>query len=61
MIVQTMGINMIMPYITLATTIMIPKIMRKLFDNSDPYKTKKNSIAQFKNQWMGGEYLIHYK
>lgn len=60
MIVQTMAINSFMPYIGLATTIYVPKAMRWL-DNSDPYKTKKTSIALFKNAWMGGTYLIHYK
>ena len=41
MIVQTMAINSIMPYVGLFTAINIPKIMRWL-DSSDPYKTKKD-------------------
>jgi len=60
MIVQTMAINSIMPYVGLFTAVNIPKIMRWL-DSSDPYNTKKTSISQFKNLWYGGSYLIHAK
>ena len=49
-----------MPYIGLATVILVPKLKR-FTDSSDPYNAKKTSIAQFKNLWFGGEYLIHYK
>lgn len=55
-----MTINSLMPYIGLATVILVPKLKR-FTDSSDPYNTKKTSIAQFKNLWFGGEYLIHYK
>jgi len=43
-ILQTMIINSIMPYITLATSSLIPKIMIAR-DSSDPWKTKKTSMA----------------
>jgi len=55
-----MAINSFMPYIGLATAILVPKLKR-FQDSSNPYKSKKTSIAQFKNLWYGGEYLIHYK
>ena len=59
-IVRTMLINSIMPYVSLATTILIPLIKRML-DNKDPYKTKKTSMAAFKALWSGGDYVIHFK
>jgi len=59
-IVQTMFINSIKPYIELAVTSNLPKVLR-MMDNSNPYKTKKTSIAQFKKLWYGGTYLIHAK
>jgi hypothetical protein len=49
-----------MPYIGLATTILIPKVKR-LLDSKDPYKTKKTSMAAFKALWSGGDYVIHFK
>jgi len=55
-----MAINSIMPYVGLFTAVNVPKIMRWL-DSSDPYETKKTSMAQFKKLWYGGSYLIHAK
>lgn len=49
-----------MPYVSLATTILIPYVKRML-DNKDPYKTKKTSMAAFKALWSGGDYVIHFK
>ncbi len=59
-IVRTMLINSIMPYVSLATTILIPYVKRML-DSKDPYKTKKTSMAAFKALWSGGDYVIHFK
>jgi len=59
-IVKTMLINSIMPYVSLATTILIPYIKR-MIDSKDPYKTKKTSMAAFKALWSGGDYVIHFK
>ena len=55
-----MAINSIMPYVGLMTAVNVPKLMRWM-DSTDPYKTKKTSIAQFKKLWYGGSYLIHSK
>jgi len=59
-IVKTMIINCIMPYITLGTSVMIPKMMR-LLDGGNPYKTKKTSMAKFKMLHGGKDYVIHFK
>lgn len=62
-IVQTMLINSIMPYVTLTTGFLIPKIKQKLdqkFKN-DPYVTKKTSMAQYKLLYSGADYLVHFK
>lgn len=62
MIVQTMAINSLMPYIGLFTTINVPKIMRCIkCKSNDPMKTTETSMSGFKTNWIGGEYLIHYK
>ena len=55
-----MAINSFMPYVALATAVIVPKLKRQK-DSSDPYKTKKTSISQFKILWFEPEYLIHYK
>lgn len=60
MIMQTMAIGSVMPYVNLLTTIWMPVLKQKM-DNSDPYKTKKTSIHAFKSLWQGGEYIIHTK
>lgn len=49
-----------MPYVSLATTILIPYIKR-MIDSKDPYNTKKTSMAAFKALWSGGDYVIHFK
>lgn len=62
-ITQTMLINSIMPYVTLTTSFLIPMVKRRL-DNKftgNPYKSKKTSMAQFKDLYSGAEYAIHFK
>lgn len=59
-ILQTMIINSIMPYVTLATSCIIPKVMI-MRDSKDPHKTKKTSMAQFKMLHSGKDYIIHFK
>ena len=62
-ITQTMLINAIMPFVTLTTGFLIPKIKRGLDTkfSFNMYKTKKTSMAQFKDLYSGGEYTIHFK
>lgn len=62
-IVQTMFINaVIIPYVGLTTTILIPAIKRKLDSKTmNPFDTKKTSMAQHKALWSGGDYIIHFK
>ena len=62
-IVQTMLINSILPYVGLVTGFIIPRIKQGL-DNKfsgDPYKTKKTSMAAYKDLYSGAEYVIHFK
>ena len=49
-----------MPYITLATSCILPKVMIAR-DSKDPHKTKKTSMAQFKMLHSGKDYIIHFK
>lgn len=44
-IVKAMIINSIMPYVTLGTSICIPKLTRWLDNKGNPYKSKKTSMA----------------
>jgi len=62
-IVNTMFINSILPYVGLVTGYLIPIVKRRL-DNScsgNRYKTKKTSMAQYKDLYSGAEYVIHFK
>lgn len=62
-IVQTMLINSILPYVGLVTGFMIPKVKR-LLDNKftgNQYKTKKCSMAAYKDLYSGADYVIHFK
>lgn len=59
-ILQTMIINSIMPYITLTVACVLPKVMI-MRDSTDPHKTKKTSMAQFKLLHSGKDYIIHFK
>lgn len=76
-IVKSMIINSIMPYITLTTTILIPKMKRfmdkcgvkkpKKKKSKKPgmggidYRTKKTSMAAYKALYSGGDYIIDFK
>lgn len=62
-IVQTMLINSILPYVGLVTGFMIP-YAKRLLDSKftgNPYKTKKTSMAQYKDLYCGADYVIHFK
>ena len=62
-IVNTMLINSILPYVGLVTGFLIPKLKR-LLDNKfsgDPYRTKKNAMAGYKDLYSGADYVIHFK
>jgi len=63
LIVKTMIINSMMPYIGLCTAFAIPALKRWMdrgFSN-DIYKTKKTSMAMYRNLYSGNEYVIHFK
>lgn len=52
----------IIPYVGLMTTILIPAIKRKLDSKTmNPFDTKKTSMAAHKTLWSGGDYIIHFK
>lgn len=62
-IVQTMIINAILPYVTLATSFIIPKLKRSL-DNKFSgsfYQTKKTSLSAYRELYSGQDYFIHFK
>jgi hypothetical protein len=52
-----------MPYITLLTSWLIPKIKRSLDRgcSGNKWKTKKTGMAAYKNLYSGPEYVIHFK
>lgn len=62
-IVQTMLINSILPYVGLTTGFLIPMIKRGLDRkfSGNPYKTKKTSMAAYKDLYSGADYVIHFK
>ena len=62
-ITQTMLINSILPYVGLTTGFLIPMIKRKLDQkfSGNPYKTKKTSMAAYKDLYSGSDYVIHFK
>jgi hypothetical protein len=62
-IVQTMLINSLLPYITIAMGFGIPWLKKKLDSKftGDPYETKKTAMAQYKELYSGSEYVIHFK
>ena len=62
-IVQTMTINALLPWITIGIGFGIPWLKIKL-DNKfsgDMYKTKKTAMAQYKLLYSGTKYVIHFK
>ena len=62
-IVTTMLINSILPYVGLVTGFLVPKLKRLLDSkfSGDPYKTKKTSMAAYKDLYSGADYVIHFK
>jgi hypothetical protein len=63
LIVKTMIINSIMPYVGLVTAFAVPALKRKI-DNGftdNVYKTKKTSMALYKALYSGNDYVIHFK
>jgi hypothetical protein len=62
-IVQTMTINALLPYITIAMGFGIPAL-KKWMDSKytgDTYVTKKTAMAQYKDLYSGSDYTIHFK
>lgn len=60
---QTMIIQSILPYVTLTTGFIIPRLKAYL-DNDftgDVYKTKTTGLAQYINLYSGTDYVIHFK
>jgi len=47
MIVQTMVLDSVMPFIGMFMVATLPRISKQ-FDNSNPYNTKKTSMFKFK-------------
>lgn len=60
-IIMTMMINAILPYVGLATAVIVPWLMRKLDSKGNVYKTKKTSINGFIDAYSGKDYVIHFK
>lgn len=56
-----MLINSIMPYITLASSMAVPWIMRYMDTRGNAYKSKKTSMAKYKALHGGKDYIIHFK
>lgn len=58
-----MLINAILPYVGLTTGFLIPMIKRGLDRkfSGNPYKTKKTSMAGYKDLYSGADYVIHFK
>jgi hypothetical protein len=63
LIVKTMIINAMLPYIALSTGHFIPrlKIWLDRSKTKDMYKTKKTSMAMYKKLYSGAQYVIHFK
>ena len=62
-IVQTMTINALLPWITIGVGFGIPWLKKNL-DNAfsgDIYTTKKTAMAQYKELYSGSKYVIHFK
>ena len=60
---QTMIIQSILPYVTLTTGFVIPRLKAYL-DNDftgDVYRTKTTAMAQYINLYSGTDYVIHFK
>lgn len=58
-----MMIQSCLPYVTLTTGFIIPRL-KALIDNDftgDVYKTKATAMAQYINLYSGSDYVIHFK
>ena len=60
LIVQTMLISSLMPYVGFLMVVYIPKVLR-MMDNKDPFKTKMKSIQELRSIWFGADFIIHIK
>lgn len=63
LIVKTMIINAIMPFVGVGMGWGLPALKRKMDMKwgSDRYVTKKKTMAAYKKLWSGGDYIIHFK
>jgi len=63
LIVKTMIISSMLPWIALATGYAIPGLKRWLDrgKSKDIYRTKKTSMAMYKKLYSGAQYVIHFK
>lgn len=62
-IVNTMIINSILPYVSMTVAYIMPTVFRFIDRRfgSDIYVTRKTSLAQYRDLYSGGEYVIHFK
>jgi len=61
-ILMTMLINSILPYTVLASSFIVPKLMRGLDSKfKGVYQTKKTSMASYIDLYSGKDYVIHFK
>jgi len=58
-----MVINSILPYVGLVTAYAVPGLKRKMDRGfgDDIYKSKKTSMAAYRDLYSGPEYVIHFK
>lgn len=63
LILKTMIINSLLPFVALFTGYAIPHLHRRMDMKwgKDRYVTKKTSMAMYKKTWSGGDYVIHFK
>ena len=62
-IIYTMMIQSVLPYFSVVTAFLPPFLLRtwdRKF-SSDHYTTRKTSLAQYRDLYSGGEYVIHFK
>lgn len=62
-ILQTMVIQIFMPIVNSVKGFVVPIIKQKIDSHftDDPYKTRCTSLAKYKANYGGTEYLIHFK
>lgn len=63
LILKTMIINAILPFVALGTGWGIPALKRRMDMKwgKDRYVTKTKTMAAYKKLWSGGDYVIHFK